>query len=86
MVSCADALAAGAYEEALETTLAWNAAVMQGRNGAPWVRKEGQRLDVRYRGAEQLLPQADELPTLWRNSYFVESLKRIASQIGHPGP
>jgi hypothetical protein len=59
----------------------WNALVMQGRKGAPWIRVEGGKLDVRYRSNEQDLPDGDELPGLWRNSYFLDSLKTISRQL-----
>ena len=39
------------------------------------------RLDVRYRGEEQLLPERDELPLLWRNPYFLDSLRQITWQL-----
>jgi len=83
---CAGALASGAYGEALEATLDWNACVMHGRQGAPWARRDGERLDVRFRGAEHLLPEASALPALWRNSYFIDSLKRITQAIGADSP
>lgn len=74
----------GDYEGAVEGLLGWNEKVMQTRGGAPWARiAEGKRLDVRYRGAEQLLPQMDELSTLWMNSYFVDALKSITRQLRH---
>ena len=54
----------------------------EGRKSAPWARLgEGGRLDVRYRGAEQLLPDGDELATLWRNSYFVDALEAVTRQL-----
>ena len=58
--------------------LEWNRVVMAFRKAAPWVLvgPDG-RLDVRYRGAEQLLPERDELTLLWRNPYFLDSLRQI---------
>ncbi len=32
-------------------------------------------IEVRYRGAERSLPDANELHNLWRNQYFIDSLK-----------
>ena len=56
---------------------------MNSRGGASWVEVgEGGKLDVRYRGAEQELPSGDDLPELWRNGYFIDSLKAIARQLG----
>lgn len=76
------ALRSGDYEAAIEGLLAWNELVMQTRGGAPWARMgEGKRLDVKYRGAEQLLPKGHELPELWMNSYFVDALKSVTRQL-----
>ena len=41
----------------------------------------GARLVVRYRGVEPRLPDEDELPELWRNSYFIDALKRVTRQL-----
>ena len=55
----------------------------QGR--ASWVQVgEDGKLDVRYRGTEQELPSGDDLPELWRNGYFIDSLKAITRQLGAP--
>ncbi len=79
---CHETLRAGAYEDAITAVLDWNAQVSQDRRSAPWVQiGEGGRLDVRYRGAEQLLPDGDALPTLWKNSYFIDSLKSVIRQL-----
>ena len=76
------ALASGQYGDAIHALLDWNATVMRERKAGPWaVVDPSRRLDVRYRGAEQLLPDADALPTLWRNTYFIDSLKRITRQL-----
>ncbi|MCP5150368.1 MAG: hypothetical protein H6982_06395 [Chromatiales bacterium] len=80
---CQGALARGDYALAVRAVLAWNAAVMRERSAGPWVVLDaGGRLDVRYRGAEQALPDANALSTLWRHPYFVDSLKRITRQLG----
>jgi hypothetical protein len=60
----------------------WNTQVMKARSSAPWVRiTSNDKIEVRYRGAEQLLPEEDELPTLWRNQYFFDSLKKVTRQL-----
>ena len=75
-------LAGGNYREALSAVLEWHKSVMNRRGGASWVEVgEGGKLDVRYRGAEQSLPTGDELPTLWRNGYFIPPLKAIIRQL-----
>ena len=78
------ALHKGDFEAAVEGLLSWNETVMQIRGGAPWVRiGNARRLDVRYRGAEELLPHKDELPALWTNSYFVDALKNVTRQLAN---
>lgn len=54
---------------------------MEARGAAPWVRLNAGELDVRYRGAEQELPSGDELALLWRNSYFIDTLKDITFEL-----
>lgn len=77
-----EALATGDYAAGIEALLEWNRLVMSNRGSAPWARiGENGRIDVRYRGDEALLPSGDELPVLWRNSYFLDSLKVIAYQL-----
>ena len=57
---------------------------MNSRGGASWVEVgEGGKLDVRYRGADQELPSGDDLAELWRNGYFIDSLKAISRQLGN---
>jgi hypothetical protein len=78
---CDSTLGAGDYGEAIEALLDLNKLVMHGRRAAPWVRLNSGKLDVRYRGQERELPDGDRLPTLWRNSYFIDALKTICRQI-----
>ena len=76
------ALHAGDFETAIDGLLFWNEVVMQIRGGAPWVRiGTGRKLEVRYRGVEQLLPTKDELPNLWMYSYFIDALKNVTQQL-----
>lgn len=76
-----EALRAADFEEAIHGLLEVNEEVMSRRRSAPWIRLMGGRLDVRYRGTEAMLPDGDELPTLWRNTYFVDSLKSVIRQL-----
>jgi len=79
---CQSALARGAFADAVRLLMDWNSAVMRERKAGPWVALDAAgRLDVRYRGAEQELPNSEVLPTLWRNGYFIDSLKRITRQL-----
>ena len=83
MDTCHDALGTGDYAAAIRSLLDWNKAVMETRGAAPWVRLgDRRRLDVRYRGVEPRLPERDELPELWRNSYFIDALKLVTRQLG----
>ena len=78
------AMHAGDFETAIGGLLAWNEVVMKIRGGAPWTRiGDGRRLDVRYRGTEQLMPAKGELPDLRMNSYFIDALKDVTQQLKH---
>ena len=80
---CQRGFAGGNYRESLRALLKWHEHVMNSRGGASWVRTAADGvLDVRFRGAEQELPVGDELPELWRNAYFIDSLKAITRQLG----
>ena len=82
MDACQVALATGDYTSAIRSLLDWNRVVMETRGAAPWVRLDDRRqLDVRYRGIQPRLPNKDELPELWRNSYFIDALKRVTRQL-----
>ncbi len=77
MKNCDLALDTGAYEDAIMGILEWNKIVMAARKAAPWIQLNDGKLDVRYRGQEKELPDGKMLPGLWRNSYFIDTLKRI---------
>ena len=79
---CQKGLLDGRYSESLHALLDWHASVKKNRGGAPWVQLEADgKLDVRYRVTERALPSADELSELWRNPYFIDSLKAITLQL-----
>ena len=81
---CQQGLSGGDYRETLDALLEWHKRVMNNRGGASWVHiGEDGRLDVRYRGTERALPSEDELPELWRNGYFIDSLKAITRQLAN---
>ena len=81
---CQRGLSGANYLETLRALLEWHNSVMNGRGGSSWVQiGDNGKLDVRYRGAEQELPSTDELPELWRNDYFINSLKAITRQLGN---
>ncbi len=81
MKKCDSALDAGQYEAVVRGLLKWNELVMAGRKAAPWIRLTKDKLEVRYRGNERELPDRTELETLWRNSYFINSLKTVTRQL-----
>jgi hypothetical protein len=81
MARCDNALSVGAYEDAITALLEWNKLVMAGRKAAPWVQLASGKIDVRYRGMARELPIGDALPELWRNPYFIDTLKAIVLQL-----
>lgn len=82
-----DAFAAGAYDQLIDQVIALNQRVMSARNGsAPWVEWTAQgRLKVRFRDERAVLPKRSELTEWWRNSYFIDSLRQIATALGEEG-
>jgi hypothetical protein len=69
------------YPEAVRALVDWNGFVMKRRGGAPWVRFEGSKLDVRFRDDEAPLPDSEKLPNLWKNAYFLNSLREVTRQL-----
>jgi hypothetical protein len=81
VIDLAEALGVGDYAKAVHTALTQNAEVMKARGGGPWLVIERNRLKVRLREESGTLPEAGELPRLWVNSYFLNSLKTIGRKI-----
>jgi len=82
MRRCCISLANGDYSEAIMSILEWNKSVMEDRKSSPWILLSDRgRIDVRYRGLDSILPDGNKLPTLWRNGYFIDSLKNIIRQL-----
>ncbi|MRG96871.1 hypothetical protein [Polyangium spumosum] len=77
------AMQRGKYGDAIRLVLEQNEAVMRARGGAaPWVKIDRGKLDVRFRGDDgPPLPSRKELPHLWTNSYFMNSLKAIGRTV-----
>jgi len=72
----------GRYEDAIERLILHNKAVMKQRGGAaPWIELRGGRLPVAFRDEEAALPARDDLPSLWRSSYFLDSLREMVRQV-----
>jgi len=82
MKRCCISLVNGDYTEVIMSILEWNKIVMEARKSSPWVMiSDRGRIDVRYKGLDSILPHGDKLPTLWRNGYFIDSLKSILRQL-----
>ena len=81
-VRIADAMRAGNWSALLELILDQNRAVMAARGGSPWLAKKGALLDVRFRDENGQLPRRSELAGLWRNPYFLDSLRVVVSALG----
>lgn len=87
-VQLAGALASGEYQRAISLLIDQNSAVMFGRgSAAPWVDVRDGKLHVRFLDeGGGALPLKSELPSLWTNSYFIDSLRTVAMQVeGHRG-
>jgi len=79
-----EGLSSANYGDVIRALFDWNAVVMKTRKSGPWATlDEKGRVEIRYRGSEQLLPKADALPTLWRNGYFLDSLSQIVHQLSN---
>jgi hypothetical protein len=87
-VRLAHSLASGDYDAALSLLIEQNRAVMVSRgSAAPWVEIRDGKLHVRFLDESSgQLPTRSELPSLWTNSYFLDSLRTVAMQAeGHHG-
>lgn len=80
-----EALHGADYEALIRLLLDQNREVMAQpqRGGGPWVSEERGRLDVRFPDESLVLPEANALPDLWWNGYFLDSLKRIGWTLFH---
>jgi hypothetical protein len=81
VIRMARMLREGDYEGFARTAVKQNAEVMRARGGAPWVTIEGNKLKVRLREESGRLPPAEELRTLWVNTYFINSLKSVGRTV-----
>lgn len=71
----------GDIVNAVHNLLALNEKVMRFRGGDGWARVEQGRLKVKYPYENSDLPETDEISTLWYNSYFLDSLRNLASSL-----
>ena len=78
------AFRSGDYPAAVRAIVAWNGHVMKARKGNAWMTLRNDKLDVKYREEERRLPTDADLPTLWRNTYFIDSLRAVTAQLSGP--
>jgi len=81
LVGFAEALSQGQYLDALRLLVEQNQATMKIRGGAPWIEERNGRLHVRVRDEQGVIPARDELATLWRFPYFLDSLLLITLEL-----
>lgn len=83
-IASARALACGAYADAITALVDLNGRVMRVRDkSAPWLELgRDARLKVRFHDERSQLPAREELPKLWRYSYFLDALRQIARAVG----
>lgn len=85
-IAIAEAAASGEYDELLRLLVEQNRHVMASRDaGGAWIEIRDGRFDVRFRDDEGRLPKKDELASLWRFPYFLDSLRTIALTVEGPG-
>ena len=80
-VMIAEALSGGDYGALIELLILQNKTVMAGRGGAPWVEKRDGKLHVSFRDERGSLPKREQLPSLWRFPYFLDSLRSVAAAL-----
>jgi hypothetical protein len=82
LIDTAQALSLGEFSQALKLLLEQNAFVMRSRHAAePWVHLDGGRLKVHFADEVDTLVARQKLPSLWKNTYFINSLKRVAKTL-----
>jgi hypothetical protein len=82
VIAIGEALSRADYAELVRLVLVQNESTMRERDGSqPWATVQNGRLNVRLKDESKRLPDRDTLPTLWRNPYFIPSLKMIQSQL-----
>jgi hypothetical protein len=81
-IGFAETLVQGDYASAIGLLIQQNEATMQMRGGAAWVVDRQGRLNVRVRDEQGTIPPRQELATLWRFPYFLDSLLAITSELG----
>ncbi len=80
-IAVAAQLSQGDFPFALESLCEINRRVMHARGGGPWVDLRAGKLEVHYREASPRLPNATDLPKIWRFSYFLDPLRQVAADL-----
>lgn len=80
--SCQTELSNGSYLNLIEALIAWNKVIASRRGGSPWLEVGPQQtLQVKYRGPEPELPDGESIHHLWRNTYFLPSIRTVSYQL-----
>jgi hypothetical protein len=83
-IAIAESAATGDYAAFVRLLLEQNHAVMAARGSAAWAEIRDGKLHVRFHEEEGVLPSRSELETMWRFSYFLDSLRSVTAQLGEP--
>lgn len=77
----ASALKKAEYVGTLEGLIRHNRLVMQERKGSSWVEMNRGKIRIRLKEDASVLPSKSEIGKVWRNPYFLNSLKYLGAQI-----
>jgi hypothetical protein len=83
LVDLAHALNAGRYDDAIDLVLGHNQFVMHSRNGSqPWIRRNGAKLEVRYRDdSQKRILTRQEIANAWQSTFYIDPLKLVSDQL-----
>ena len=81
-IAISKAFKGGDYETLVQLLATQNQEVMKDRGGLAWLDIANKKLVVRFRDEQGWLPSREQLPTLWRFPYFLESLRQISGACG----
>lgn len=81
-LAIAGALTSGDYTSAITYLIDQNREVMATRgSAAAWIEARNGKLHVKFVAEAGNLPTKEELPALWRHSYFLDSLRSVAKEL-----
>lgn len=81
-IDISKAFKGGDYETLVQLLAQQNQDVMKDRGGLAWLEIANKKLVVRFRDEQGWLPSREELSTLWRFPYFLESLRQVSGVCG----